>query len=122
MKCTIEFVNDEGEEVSLPAIYEVCLRCGGTGKHDHPAFSNGITMDEWYGPDWDDESREMYMSGAYDVTCTECDGKRVVLVVDQDRLTDEQVRIFGEYVRMKNQHAAEEASERHLRMMESGGY
>lgn len=70
-------------EVELPTNLEVCDRCEGKGVHDHPAFSNGISGEEWNGPDWDDDSRETYMSGGYDVVCSECRGLRVVPVVDR---------------------------------------
>jgi hypothetical protein len=57
--------------------FAICPHCEGHGQVDHPAFSNGITSDEWHGPDWDDESRENYLSGAYDVPCPDCEGGRV---------------------------------------------
>lgn len=63
----------------FPAHAEVCSRCNGKGKHDHPAFANGITGSEW--SEWDQDEREGYMSGRYDVTCEECNGKRVVLAL-----------------------------------------
>jgi len=88
-KNTIDFTfeNDEGEEITvqLPGRFEVCDRCDGHGTHTNPNIDgHGITEDEWNGPDWDDESRETYLSGGYDVTCEECHGERVVLVVDED--------------------------------------
>lgn len=86
-KIEFTYENDDGEEVvvEFPAKYEVCGRCQGEGKHVNPSIDgHGITMDEWYGPDWDDESRDTYMSGGYDVTCHECKGERVVLFVDED--------------------------------------
>lgn len=49
--------------------WQICERCNGYGHHDHPAFRNGITSDEWHGPDWDDDSREAYLRGDYDVPC-----------------------------------------------------
>ncbi len=65
----------------------MCYRCSGDGKHVNPSIDgHGITMDEWWGPDWDDESREMYMNGGYDVTCSVCDGRRVNLVFDREAL------------------------------------
>jgi hypothetical protein len=35
---------------------------------DHPAFSNGITAEEW-DRDWSYEDRENYLSGMYDQPC-----------------------------------------------------
>lgn len=71
------------EEIELPANYEICSTCLGEGSHVNPSIdSHGITMDEWEN-EWDDESREMYLSGGYDVTCNECKGLRVVPVIDE---------------------------------------
>lgn len=70
-------------EYELPARYVVCERCEGKGKHDHPAFSNGITSEEW-DRDWGYEERENYLRGFYDVRCEECKGQRVVLELDED--------------------------------------
>lgn len=68
-------------EVELPAKYEVCDRCRGTGKHVNPAVDgNGISQEEF---DEDPDFRESYMSGVYDVRCEECKGERVVLEVDE---------------------------------------
>jgi hypothetical protein len=49
-------------------------------------------------------------------------GKRVVEVVDTDRLTDEGQRLYNKYCKEQAEWAAEIASERYLRMAESGGY
>lgn len=84
-------IGPDGEDVELPAMWEVCSRCDGEGHHSNPAIDgHGITMEEWLGPDWDDESRERYMSGGYDIPCTECKGERLVLVVDYSKLTPEE--------------------------------
>jgi hypothetical protein len=123
---TIVFItlDDETREVEhrLPARYVVCSQCEGRGTHDHPAFSNGITSDEWHGPDWDDESRESYLRGDYDVPCTTCDGKRVVLEADEERFTPEQRKVWEEHLELEREIAADDASERYLRCAESGGH
>lgn len=75
--------DDEGVEITVPARMEVCGRCDGHGTHTNPSIDgHGITMDEWRGPEWDDESREAYLSGRYDVTCGTCQGTNVVPVPD----------------------------------------
>jgi len=76
---TYTVYNDDGdeEEITISARAEVCARCDGTGKHDHEAFSNGISGEAFEDdPDFADD----YLSGVYDVTCTECHGRNVVLV------------------------------------------
>jgi hypothetical protein len=101
-------------EVMVPARYEVCPRCDGRGKHDHPAFRNGITMDEWNGPDWDEESQASYMRGDYDVRCEKCAGARVVLVPDEAALTEEQRELVRAHREALADLAACERSERIL--------
>lgn len=63
-----------------PAKYtwQICRRCDGHGKVDNPAFSNGISSEEFY-HEWDEDDRENYLSGMYDVACTEpgCEGGKV---------------------------------------------
>lgn len=88
MIMTVELINDDGDEVEveLPIRFEVCGRCDGKGSHVNPSIDgDGITSEEWNGPDWNDESHEMYMSGGYDVHCEECHGERVAPIVDKQR-------------------------------------
>lgn len=82
-------LDDEGQEVQLPCHFAVCDRCNGTGVHDHPAFSNGISQEQF---EEDPDFREDYMSGRYDVSCKECKGLRVVPVPTQEKLTPDQKR------------------------------
>jgi len=78
-----------GYDVPLPTAMEVCPTCRGRGRHVNRAIDgNGITADEWWN-EWDDESREMYLTGGYDVVCEECDGQNVVEVVDEDACSPE---------------------------------
>jgi RecJ-like exonuclease len=85
MALILNTVDDDDCEVEIVihAKTEVCPRCDGKGKHDNPAFSNGITSEEW-DRDWDEESREGYRNGLYDVTCEKCQGRRVVLNADEN--------------------------------------
>jgi DnaJ-class molecular chaperone len=112
-KLTIEIEDPEtgdNVEIELPAAWEICHRCDGDGKHDHPAFSNGITSDEWNGPDWDDESRESYLRGAYDVQCSVCNGSGKILVVDEDKLTPAQRDTWEKHLRSEAASRAEQRS------------
>ena len=77
------------EEVGLPSKFVVCFRCNGKGTHVNPAVDgNGLTQEDFdeAGPDF----REDYMAGVYDVTCYQCDAKRVLEVPDLQRLTPDQ--------------------------------
>jgi hypothetical protein len=80
---------DEPEKVSIPAHYEVCERCRGTGVHVNPSIDgHGLSQEDF---DNDPDFKEAYFSGAYDVTCYECKGLRVVLYPnDPATFTDEQ--------------------------------
>lgn len=84
MTLSIVVENDEGEEETLTvkAAFDVCSLCRGKGTHVNPSIdAHGITCEEF---DDDPDFREEYMSGAYDVHCYECGGKRVVPVPGDD--------------------------------------
>lgn len=114
MNKPLTIMSDEGLEVEIPSKFEVCPRCDGNGVHDHPAFANGITSDDWNGPDWDDDSREGCMSGRYNVPCEQCGGERVVPVPDWGRMTEEHRRLIDEHDRDMADLRACERSERIL--------
>lgn len=109
-------IEDGGEEVeveaehSLPGKFEVCDRCRGRGHHDHPAFSGGFTAEDFYeeGPDFVDD----YMAGVYDVPCEECGGRRVVLVVDEERSDPETLAKYRQMLQDKWEAGADERAER----------
>lgn len=111
-KITIE--DQDGWEVEIPSKFEVCPTCEGKGAHDHPAFCNGITSEEWDGPDWDEDSRAQYLGGEYDVPCHECGGKRVVLMPDFEKLTPAQRALVDGYNRDMAELASDERSERFM--------
>jgi len=82
----LEWYKDDFDE-ELPLKYEVCNRCQGKGKHVNPNVDgHGISPEEFAE---DPDFKEAYFSGAYDVTCYECKGKRVVSEPDLDRWSDE---------------------------------
>lgn len=89
------------EEVTIPTMRIVCPRCDGSGVHDHPAFSNGITQDQF---DEDPDFREEYMSGRYDVACEECKGRNVVDTPDREKCTPEQIALIDEHAKADRRH------------------
>lgn len=94
MSLTIELY----EDFVLPARYEVCHRCRGTKTHVNPSIDgNGLSREDM--DDFGDEFFEDYMSGVYDVICEECHGEGLLLVVDEQRCTPEQLAEFNEYER-----------------------
>lgn len=116
MKLVVEVEAEDGgtEEREFPAKYEVCSTCDGKGSHVNPSIdSHGIGAEEW-DRDWDDESREGYFSGAYDVRCAECDGARVVPVLDEERATPEQKQIVE--ARINDHYSAQRERDAERRM------
>lgn len=64
------------DEHAVPFKWAVCETCQGKGKHVNPSIDcDGISGEDFAE---DPDFAESYMSGVYDVTCSECDGKRVV--------------------------------------------
>lgn len=117
-----EYETEDGEMVTgdLPARYEVCWRCGGEGSHVNPNVDgHGITADEWAN-EWDEDQRETYMSGGYDVSCEECGGARVTLALDDEAIASgsEELRdLHRAYMNQQDALAemrAEEAAERRI--------
>jgi RecJ-like exonuclease len=109
----IDDPNDEDStiEVEVPSRWEICHRCDGEGKHVNPNIDgNGITSSEW--AEWDDESRETYMSGGYDVTCEECGGSGKVRAADVDKMTPEVREAWESHERAVAECDAETRAER----------
>jgi hypothetical protein len=68
--------------LELPMTRVVCGTCRGTGSHVNPNIDyKGITKEEFAE---DPEFAEAYFDGFYDVTCYECGGNNVTLVIDND--------------------------------------
>lgn len=103
-------INLGDEDIELPAVYEVCGRCRGSGTHVNPAIDgHGISASDEC---WDDDDfREGYMSGRYDVICETCNGNRVVLVPDEDSLTPEQQAQLERWNEFEYRDAMERRSE-----------
>jgi hypothetical protein len=82
----VTIMDDDGygeEDHELPIKFEVCHICDGRGKHVNPSIdSHGIGAEEFYE---DPDFAEEYMSGAYDVPCYCCGGRRVAAVIDRDK-------------------------------------
>lgn len=106
------FPGPDGEEMHIPARYEVCGTCQGNGSHvNRSVDGNGITAEEMI--ELGDDFREDYLSGVYDVACEECDGLRVVPVPDEGRATAEQIAAYDSHMRDEIEyHALVEAERR----------
>lgn len=102
-------------KVQLPAKRIVCERCNGTGVHDPEAFSNGFTSEDF---EQDPDFKVSYFRGDYDVTCTQCNGDRVVDVVDDEKLKPRVARRYWARVEEHENYLAECAA--HARSMAAG--
>ena len=115
MNNTIEltFWGADGEEmtVEVPSKWGICESCDGNGRHDHPAFANGISGEEWAN-EWSEEDREAYLSGAYDVRCDECEGSGKVRVPVLSAMTPEEREAYEEHLNNERYYALERAAER----------
>lgn len=97
----------------------ICDKCRGEGKHDHPAFSNGITSEEWNN-DWDEDSREGYLEGRYDVHCDDCGGRGRVQIPIISACTFAQKRVLVAMRKSDREDYRDWKSEQRLRDMEDG--
>jgi hypothetical protein len=94
--------------------YAVCPTCDGKGSHVNPSIdAHGITAEEW-DRDWDEEDRENYQSGLYDVVCYECKGRTTVLTIDERNSSSEAVKAAHEFFEDDANHRREVAAERRM--------
>ena len=97
-------------DATYPAKYEVCPTCKGQGTSS--AYLGAFTSDDMYelGP----EFQQDYMEGLYDKECPECNGRTTVLVVDENRLTEQERDEVDRFYREMNNLKAMEAAERRM--------
>jgi hypothetical protein len=112
--------NEVEETFTVPFKFVVCDLCNGRGTHVNPSIdSNGLTSEDF---DQDDDFRESYFSGAYDVLCCKCHGNKVAPQYDESRAkpdVKEKMKAYSEYL----QDVAEDmVSDAYTRRMENGGY
>jgi RecJ-like exonuclease len=103
--------NEDDEKVFLPYRMEVCFRCSGNGTHVNPSIDgNGISANDeiWQ----DDDFREGYFGGRYDVVCEECNGNNVVPVVDEVACDPSILALYQEEERAMAEMDAMSAAER----------
>lgn len=97
--------------------WTICGACSGHGKRDNPAFSNGISAETFH-HEWSDEDRENYLSGMYDVPCTDCQGSGKVAEPIWGQLTFGQRRALVKAQRSAQWHEeSRREQEREMRML-----
>jgi hypothetical protein len=126
----LTWTNEDGDEVThtFPSTNEVCERCEGYGTHLNSNIgSYGYSAEEFAESFPDDNlmgynPREEYFKrgGIYDVTCEECNGNKVVEVVDEDKLNEEQKKLFAKYEEYMEEKAADEAADLRTRWVKDG--
>jgi len=87
--------------------YVVCPICEGEGSHERRDIDTSRMVDIMR-EDGDEEGLERYFAGAYNITCTECKGIRVVLepVLPED--IQIQMRDYYDWKREDNEYAEQE--------------
>lgn len=102
----------EDEPLKLQTKFGVCPTCGGRGRHTNPSIDCcGITADEFHE---DPDFAEEYFRGDYDVTCSECNGLRVVPEVDRKNNKKEDLAAYDAYIQSEWDYAQEVAAERRM--------
>lgn len=105
---------DRDIKLAFPARFAVCCRCRGTGKHVNPSIDgHGLGAEDFA----DEDFREAYFAGDYDVVCHECRGERVVEEIDDHCLSRKQQAYLGAVERAAHEdakYAAECAAERRM--------
>lgn len=86
----------DGEEIDIPAKYEVCGTCDGKGSHVNPSIdAHGLSREDF---DEDPDFAEGYFRGDYDQPCNECHGKRVSPVVDEERCAQDVLKLVQDWI------------------------
>ena len=110
----IESGPDEGEleEVThrLPAKFEICGQCEGSGKHVNPSVDCcGLSSDDF---EQDPDFEQDYFAGVFDVTCYTCKGKRVVSVLDEKKCDPNLLQEYRDHLQEEYEYQAMCAAER----------
>ena len=112
MLLVLEGAGPDDEDLEIPARFEVCETCDGKGTHVNPGIdAHGLSAEDFAE---DPDFAEDYFSGAYDVSCNECGGRRVVPVVDENRATAAMIKIVEDTIQDRYDYEAEVAAERRM--------
>jgi len=108
----VEWMREETGTI-VPVKFVVCPTCEGKGTHVNPSIdAHGIGAEEW--SEWDEDDRERYLNGGYDVSCAQCGGNRVVEAMDAQRASQELTNQWEQWERGHWESEAETQAERRL--------
>lgn len=123
MNISIKLFNDDSEDShELPAKYVVCGRCDGHGTHLTPSIGEHAYSAEEFNESFDDEEAQEYCTrgGCYDIQCLRCKGNKVISVVDEDRLSEDQKKIYELWIKQENERERSEREDAAMRRAEDG--
>lgn len=107
---------DDDVEVEIPARFETCGRCEGTGRVMNEAIAeHAYSQDEWALED--EEFKAEYMrggNGIYGVRCPACNGRNVVAVPDEAAADPLILAAYHKRLRDDRAYERECASERRM--------
>jgi len=88
--------------------FETCGRCEGRGRYVNPSIDgHGLSAEDFAE---DPDFADAYFSGVYDITCNECQGRRVVPVPDDEAV----MAAYHKHLNYEAAYEAEIAAERRL--------
>ncbi|WP_051448365.1 hypothetical protein [Bradyrhizobium sp. WSM1417] len=84
------FTNRDEIKAQFPTKWLICSHCEGTAKSS--SHLGAFTASEW--ADQDDDFRDDYLAGRYDVPCQACDGLGRVQLIDRNAVIGWRQRIL----------------------------
>ncbi len=111
---TINYTDWEtGDDIQLPAKWEICPVCEGEGKES--AYLGSWTGSEW--AEEDPDFQEDYMRGGYDRRCEQCNGSGKIKDIDWDSIEANNPELYAELTEQEDARASYEyevAAERRM--------
>jgi len=113
MELTICFDDyDTGEECEIPAKWGICPVCEGHGKHMNETIANhAYSAEEFFEEFPEEEDRDMYFNGGYDVSCENCGGSGKVLVPRWEKMDFETTKKYERYLDTERYYMTEREAE-----------
>jgi len=103
---------DDEDLIEVPIKFVVCHTCDGKGKHVNPSIDcNGLTQEDF---EREPGFLESYMAGHYDVACYGCGGKRVVPVINEEKIDPAILKRWNAQQEESRLDEAERRSERRM--------